>query len=80
LGKITRPILPEVYPRKRLFEALDKLRRQPLIWVSGPGGSGKTTLVSSYLEDRKIPCLWYQVEEGDKDPATMELRIDLQQI
>jgi ATP/maltotriose-dependent transcriptional regulator MalT len=22
------------------------------------------------IEDRKIPCLWYQVEEGDKDPAT----------
>jgi ATP/maltotriose-dependent transcriptional regulator MalT len=49
---------------------LDRMRREPLIWISGPGGCGKTTLVGSYLEDRNIPCLWYQVDEGDKDPAT----------
>jgi len=41
-----------------------------VIWVSGPPGCGKTTLVSSYLEARKLPCLWYQLEAGDADPAT----------
>lgn len=46
------------------------MRREPLIWVSGPGGCGKTTLVGSYLVARKIPCLWYQVDGGDKEPAT----------
>jgi ATP/maltotriose-dependent transcriptional regulator MalT len=70
LGKITHPILPEVYPRKRLFQLLDKLRRQPLIWISEPGGCDKTTLVASYLDERKFPCLWYQVDPGDQDPAT----------
>jgi ATP/maltotriose-dependent transcriptional regulator MalT len=41
-----------------------------VIWVSGPPGCGKTTLVSSYIEARKLPCLWYQIDEGDTDPAT----------
>jgi ATP/maltotriose-dependent transcriptional regulator MalT/DNA-binding SARP family transcriptional activator len=41
-----------------------------VIWISGPAGSGKTTLVSSYLDTNKIPCLWYQIDEGDSDIAT----------
>lgn len=70
MSKLSRPILPDIFLRKRLFELLDCLRKQPVIWVSGPGGCGKTTLVSSYLESRQLPCLWYQMDEGDKDPAT----------
>ena len=70
MSKITRPILTGVFQRKRLFSLIDRLQKQPVIWVSGPPGCGKTTLVSSYLEARKIPCLWYQVDEGDADPAT----------
>ena len=70
MGKVIRPILTEVLPRKRLFCLLDQMRKQSAIWVSGPAGCGKTTLVNSYLEDRRIPCLWYQVDEGDADLAT----------
>jgi len=46
------------------------MRKQPVIWVSGPPGSGKTTLVSSYLQVHETPCLWYQIDEADSDPAT----------
>lgn len=71
IAKITRPRLPDVLPRTRLFHLLDQARkRSPVIWISGPAGSGKTTLVSSYLDTRKLPCLWYQTDEGDADPAT----------
>ncbi len=70
MSKIARPILAGVFPRKRLFGPLDRMRKQPVIWVSGPAGSGKTTLVSSYIETRKIPCLWYQIDAGDSDIAT----------
>ncbi|MCX5915476.1 MAG: BTAD domain-containing putative transcriptional regulator [Deltaproteobacteria bacterium] len=70
MGKVSRPILTGIYPRKRLFALLDRMRERPVIWVSGPPGCGKTTLVSSYLEARKLPCLWYQLEAGDADPAT----------
>ncbi|HTZ17309.1 MAG TPA: BTAD domain-containing putative transcriptional regulator [Dissulfurispiraceae bacterium] len=40
------------------------------VWISGPGGCGKTTLVADYLDSRKLPCLWYQVDEGESDVAT----------
>jgi ATP/maltotriose-dependent transcriptional regulator MalT len=47
------------------------MRERPVIWIAGPPGCGKTTLVSSYLDARKLPCLWYQVDPGDADPATL---------
>ena len=70
IAKVTRPIPTGVYPRKRLFDLLDRKRKYPVIWVSGPPGCGKTTLVTSYLETKESPCLWYQADEGDADPAT----------
>jgi ATP/maltotriose-dependent transcriptional regulator MalT len=57
--------------RKRLFALLDARGQRPVVWVGGPAGSGKTTLVASYLEARRAHTLWYQVDEGDKDPATL---------
>ena len=69
-GRSSRPILRKTVPRERLFERLDRFQEGPVTWVSGPGGCGKTTLVSSYLQDRGLSSLWYQVEEADKDPAT----------
>lgn len=70
IAKIARPRLPKVLPRKRLFHQLDKGRLLPVTWVSGPAGSGKTTLVADYLDARKLPCLWYQLDESDGDIAT----------
>ena len=69
-AKITRPVIAGYLPRKRLFLALDKARKLPLIWIAGPPGSGKTTLASSYIQERRLPALWYQVDEGDADRAT----------
>jgi LuxR family maltose regulon positive regulatory protein len=70
MGNVMRPVLRRVFPRERLFQWIDRMRDRPVIWISGPPGCGKTTLVNSYLEARKIPCLWYQVEEADSDAAT----------
>ena len=69
-AKITRPMLRGSLPRERLFRLLDGGRDLPVTWVSGPPGSGKTSLVSGYLETRKLPCIWYRVDKGDADPAT----------
>jgi ATP/maltotriose-dependent transcriptional regulator MalT/DNA-binding SARP family transcriptional activator len=69
-AKITRPLFRGSLPRERLFRLLDGGRNRPVTWVSGPPGSGKTTLVSGYLESRKLPCLWYRVDKGDADPAS----------
>src|SRR3990170_4897273 len=70
-AKITRPSYSDIFPRKRLFTQLDKtVGRHPVVWTTGPPGYGKSILVSSYIESRKLPCLWYQVDAGDGDIAT----------
>jgi LuxR family transcriptional regulator, maltose regulon positive regulatory protein len=56
--------------RARLFRALDEARRRPAVWVAGPPGAGKTTLVSTYVEERRLRTVWYRVQDEDADPAT----------
>ena len=70
IAKITRPGFSAVCLRKRLFARIDKGRKSPVVWISGPPGAGKTILASSYIENRKLPCLWYRADSGDGDPAT----------
>jgi len=71
LAKITRPVPSGCLPRTRLFRLVDRsCRKAPLLWVCGPPGCGKTTLVSTYLEARNIAALWYRVDAGDDDLAS----------
>jgi LuxR family transcriptional regulator, maltose regulon positive regulatory protein len=69
-AKITPPSLSGVFQRTKIFTLLDRKMETPIIWVSSPAGSGKTKLVSSYLDSRKLPCIWYRCDEGDSDLAT----------
>lgn len=69
-AKVNRPWLPAIFPRERLFARLDELADRPGTWIGAPGGYGKTTLAASYVEARGIPCLWYQLDQDDFDPAT----------
>lgn len=71
LAKLSRPRLFRVTPRERLFRLLDEKREHPVIWIAGPPGAGKSALVASYLESRKPPGIWFQVDAGDSDPATL---------
>ena len=70
-AKTTRPSFAGVLARERLYGALDRKRRSPLLWVCGPPGSGKTTLVASYLESRGANSQWYQLDSTDADPGTL---------
>ena len=69
-AKIARPRLNRPVPRPRLFARLDQLRGAAITWVAGPPGAGKTTLVSSYLAERALAALWYQLDADDADIAT----------
>lgn len=72
-AKIIRPRLGDkctLHPRTRLFNLFDAASAQPVTWLSAPPGAGKTTLVNSYLEEKKLKGIWYQVDSGDADPAT----------
>ena len=68
--KITPPDLPEVILREKLFDFLDQKQHSRITWISGAAGSGKTTLAASYLTSRRIPGLWYRIDEGDNDLST----------
>jgi len=70
LAKLSRPRLPAVFPRERLFQTLDDHQHRPCCWIGAPGGYGKTMLAVSYVEARGIPHLWYQLDEDDSDLAT----------
>jgi ATP/maltotriose-dependent transcriptional regulator MalT len=71
LAKLTRPRLHKAVARDRLYRLLDEGREHKrAICVVGPPGAGKTTLVASWLDARRTPGIWFQVDAGDADLAT----------
>jgi LuxR family maltose regulon positive regulatory protein len=77
LAKTTRPSFAGILPRERLFARLDAARANRVIWLTGPPGAGKTSLVATYLEHRKLRSLWYQLDESDTDAASFFYHLDL---
>jgi ATP/maltotriose-dependent transcriptional regulator MalT len=71
LSKITHPELPNVLKRQRCFDIVKSAMDRPIVWISAPAGSGKTTLAASYLKHRGIPHLWYHVDKMDVDIMTL---------
>ena len=69
-AKTTRPVVGSTVPRERLFARLDGAPGRTVAWISGPPGSGKTTLAATYVEARRMRSLWYQVDPDDADIGT----------
>ncbi len=55
--------------RVRLIEQLNQGRECRLILVSAPAGFGKTTLLSEWLRQAKMPISWLSLDEGDNEPS-----------
>jgi ATP/maltotriose-dependent transcriptional regulator MalT/DNA-binding SARP family transcriptional activator len=70
IAKLVRPSAGELLRRERLFAVLDAARRGKAVWISAPGGAGKTSLAASWIEARRLPCLWLALDAGDADPAS----------
>ena len=68
--KLSRPGLQPTCPRTRLFTILAESVGTCALWVCGPAGSGKTTLINSFLDTTDIPCIWYGVDQTDADIAS----------
>ena len=62
------PLRPGWILRQRLIEQLNAGSQRKLTLVSAPAGYGKTTLISSWLHETKIPSAWLSLDEGDNDP------------
>ena len=55
--------------RSELFEKLNTGLSRKLILISAPAGFGKTTVVSDWIDQNKIPAAWFSLDNGDNDPA-----------
>jgi ATP/maltotriose-dependent transcriptional regulator MalT len=69
LAKLSRPRLYETLYRDRLCILIFWIKDRPVLNVVAPPGAGKTTLVASYLEQRRTGGIWYQMDVADADPA-----------
>jgi LuxR family transcriptional regulator, maltose regulon positive regulatory protein len=70
--KLHPPAPPrQLVRRSRLDDVLDAGidHGAKLVLVSAAAGSGKSTLVASWLAGRTEPVAWLQVEDEDSDPA-----------
>lgn len=55
--------------RSELFEKLNNGLSRKLILISAPAGYGKTTVVSDWIEQNKIPTAWFSIDKADNDPV-----------
>ncbi len=65
------PLPPGVVWRQALLQRLDE-GLQPdrrLTLLSTPPGYGKTTLLSQWIQKRKLRAAWIALDEGENDPA-----------
>ncbi len=71
--KLTPPTAPvQLVERPRLNEVLDRAFDDAavrVLLVSAPAGSGKTTLVASWLATTDTSVAWLQADSADHDPA-----------
>lgn len=55
--------------RSELYEKLNIGLSRKLILISAPAGFGKTTVVSDWIDQNKIPAAWFSLDNGDNDPV-----------
>jgi LuxR family maltose regulon positive regulatory protein len=55
--------------RSVLHEKLNSGLGRKLILISAPAGFGKTTVVSDWIDQSKIPAAWFSLDNGDNDPV-----------
>lgn len=63
------PHRPDLVPRPRLLQRLDAGLHGKLTLVSAPAGFGKTTLVSEWASQGRVPVTWLSLDERDNDRA-----------
>ncbi len=53
--------------RKDLIEQLRSAEGYPFILISGPAGSGKTSLVCQWVREKRIKVAWYSLDQEDNE-------------
>ena len=67
-AKFFRPTIgTDIVQRIRLWNLLEEGSRLPITLISAPAGYGKSTLVSSWLNQKDRPFIWISLEKEDSD-------------
>ena len=53
--------------RPHVFELLEQGRRQALTLISAPAGSGKTTILGSWMRETEVLAAWLSLDSYDND-------------
>src|SRR6266704_2839699 len=61
------PVRSDLVPRPRLVNQLQLGIQRPLTLIAAPAGFGKTTLLSTWLEQAPLPAAWLSLEQSDDD-------------
>jgi LuxR family maltose regulon positive regulatory protein len=69
-AKLRVPLPPRhLVVRTRLLADLQGAIERPVTLLSAPAGSGKSTLVSSWLQQSSLPSAWLSLDLADSDAA-----------
>jgi LuxR family maltose regulon positive regulatory protein len=69
-GALVAPLIGRHHViRRRIDDLLDDAVEAPLVLVSAPAGSGKSTALSGWLQRRHGTSGWYSLESDDNDPV-----------
>lgn len=70
-AKITPPpVREETLARERLLAWLDSAVLRRVVFVVAEAGYGKTTLLADFTRRTRIRCLWFKLDEPDRDWLT----------
>jgi LuxR family maltose regulon positive regulatory protein len=53
--------------RPQLLSSLQEGKNKRLILITGPAGSGKTSLVCLWIDRHKLPTAWYSLDKSDNE-------------
>jgi LuxR family maltose regulon positive regulatory protein len=72
ISKLAAPGVLRIVRRARVLSAIDRALRNGICWLAAPAGYGKTTALTDYLRKMRITRpVWYRVDEGDQDIASL---------
>ncbi len=66
------PLPPGTIQRPRLFRHLDRVPGGTVLWLWGPPGCGKTTLLAAWLAHRDEPALWHTLSAAPSRPLPVQ--------
>ena len=70
-AKVTPPpVREETLARERLLGWLDSAVLRRVVYVVAEAGYGKTTLLADFDRRSRVRCLWYKLDEPDRDWLT----------